>query len=75
MADHVRFMVTKSGTGGFGFPLPFIIPPTLHTHLSTGAGTVGPLKGPSPLEQCRVRSVEVCASTSVAATASRDVQL
>jgi hypothetical protein len=28
------------------------------------------LKGPRPLEQCHVRSVEVCASTSVAAAAS-----
>jgi hypothetical protein len=34
-----------------------------------------PHKGPRPLEQCRVRSVEVRASTSVAAAASRDVQL
>jgi hypothetical protein len=32
-------------------------------------------KGPRPLEQCHVRSVEVCVSTSVAAAASRDVQL
>jgi hypothetical protein len=32
-------------------------------------------KGPRPLEQCRVRSVKVCASTSVGAVASRDVQL
>jgi hypothetical protein len=31
--------------------------------------------GPRPLEQCRVRSVEVCASTSVAASASRTVEL
>jgi hypothetical protein len=31
--------------------------------------------GPRPLEQCRVRSVEVCASTSVDAAASRTVEL
>jgi hypothetical protein len=31
-----------------GFLLPFIIPPTLHTHLSSGAGTVGPLKAAVP---------------------------
>jgi hypothetical protein len=39
-------------------------PETEHSH-----------KGPRPLEQCRVRSVKVCASTSVGAVASRDVQL
>jgi hypothetical protein len=43
--------------------------------VSIGDNPFHTTKGPLPLEQCRVRSVEVCASTSVAAAASRTVEL
>ena len=33
---------------GTGFLLPTIIPPMLHTHLSSGLGTVGPSVGTVP---------------------------
>jgi hypothetical protein len=41
---------TGSGSSAItsGFPLPVIIPPKLHTHLSLGAGTVDPLKATVP---------------------------
>jgi hypothetical protein len=52
-SSHVRFMVEKlllwqTFSGYFGFPYQFSLRRQLHTHLSSGAGTVGPLVADVP---------------------------
>jgi hypothetical protein len=52
----MRFVVGRAELGLVLIPLPVIIPPALHTHLSSGAGTVDPLKATVPRDSVSPRS-------------------